>query len=473
MLLSKFYKEEKTLLQAIQKSFKTVTGNSAFVILARKEKKIYAVKKSAPLVCGINKEKNEVFVSSDPYALVGKAQHIFFPDDEIFCELDGENTEINFYDIEGNKSAKYLKQEQVGTYDVAEKGPFEHFMLKEIFEQPQLIRDLANYYVGKEGKEMLAELRKLKGKYIHISACGTAYHAGLMIRNYLEKYNNLPTTVELASEFRYKHQLIQKDDLGLFISQSGETADTLAAQRLCKERGLDTIALVNVKGSTLYRDCTKNLLTRAGVEIGVCSTKAFTMQVLTGYLGTKKLSDDFDEVEIGRAFSLLADRIDDLLKRSKEIEEIAKKIYNKKGFLFTGRGNYYPIALEGALKLKEIAYVHAEGYAAGELKHGPIALIDEEMVNIAIIGPELYDKTFSNIQEVKAREGVIVALGPKDDKNLKDLADYYIGFELDGLGDLSPLLVNVGNQLLSYYMAKFKGTDIDKPRNLAKSVTVE
>jgi glucosamine--fructose-6-phosphate aminotransferase (isomerizing) len=350
-------------------------------------------------------------------------------------------------------------------------------MLKEIHEQPELIRALTQYYFGGEGYESLTKVAKLKPQRILISACGTAAYAGMVAKDFFEGINRIPTVVELASEFRYRNPIIQANDLGLFVSQSGETADTLAAQNMCKKSGIKTVSIVNVEGSTLFRDCDENLLIRAGVEIGVASTKAFTQQALTGRLLSAALSGKLDDadyrVKLAGKFSLLSERIDHLLANVDSVKSIAEAIYNKKGFFYTGRGVYFPIALEGALKLKEIAYVHAEGYAAGELKHGPIALIDEEIVNIAIIAPDLYEKTISNVQENKARKGIIVGIGQIGDSEGERLSDYYIGVDFKGLDELAPLYVNVVNQLLAYYMAKFKGTDIDKPRNLAKSVTVE
>ena len=312
---------------------------------------------------------------------------------------------------------------------------------------------------------------------IHITACGTAFYAGIVIKDFIEKENRISCKLEVASEFRYRNPVLSKDELALFISQSGETADTLAAQQLCKDYGVKTLSIVNTEGSTLYSDCDANLLIRAGVEIGVASTKAFTQQALTGYLFSQVIKEggftDSVKNALSAKLALLAERIDNLLAREEEIREIAKSIYQYNGFFFTGRGAYFPIALEGALKLKEIAYVHAEGYAAGELKHGPIALIDDQKVNVALVGTELFEKTVSNIQEIKARDGVIVSIGPRDNKELKEISDYYFGVELEGLGDLAPLCLNVVNQLLSYHIAKLLGTDIDKPRNLAKSVTVE
>ena len=266
--------------------------------------------------------------------------------------------------------------------------------------------------------------------------------------------------------------LFSDQEISLFISQSGETADTLAAQKLCQEKGLKTISIVNVEGSTLFRHSDYNLTTKAGPEVGVASTKAFTLMVLTGYLLSKKLAGE-DIERLRPQIELLVDRMEGVLAVKNQIESVAYNVYQKGGFLYTGRGKYFPIALESALKLKEIAYVHAEGYAAGELKHGPIALIDEHMVNIALVGPERYEKTLNNIAEVAARKGIVVAIGPKGDNELANMSTHFLGLDLSGLDELSPLLLNLVTQLLAYYVAKYKGTDIDKPRNLAKSVTVE
>jgi glucosamine--fructose-6-phosphate aminotransferase (isomerizing) len=466
------------ILEAISKSFKRIHGNSSFVVLYPKTGEIYAIKRGAPLVAGINEVTSEALLSSDPYALAGMVHKLYFPEDEVLLHLSAANHNlINFYELDLTKTKRYLSKKQDLSVQVSEKGEYEHYMLKEIHEQPELIRGLTQYYFGGEGYESLTKVAKLKPQRILVSACGTAAYAGMVAKDFFEGINRIPTIVELASEFRYRNPIIQPNDLGLFVSQSGETADTLAAQAMCKKSGIKTVSIVNVEGSTLFRDCDENLLIRAGVEIGVASTKAFTQQALTGRLLsaalTGKLEDAKYRVELAAKFSLLAERIDHLLANIDSIKSVAEAIYNKKGFFYTGRGVYFPIALEGALKLKEIAYVHAEGYAAGELKHGPIALIDEEIVNIAIIAPDLYEKTISNVQENKARKGIIVGIGQIGDKEGMRLSDYYIGVDFKGLDELAPLYVNVVNQLLAYYMAKFKGTDIDKPRNLAKSVTVE
>ena len=460
-------------IDAIVSSFKKIRGNSAFVIEIKDVEGIISLKKGAPLVCGTNESMGEVLVSSDPYALVGMADTIYFPEDDVICILSKEINHLRFVEFDGSPSNRFITKKQEITLQTSEKGQFEHFMLKEIYEQPELIRKLDEYYTSNEGFLKLKEISALRPERIQITACGTAWHAGLVVKNYFEKFARIPTNIELASEFRYKDPIIGEKELVIFISQSGETADTLAAQALCKKRGIKTLSIVNVEGSTLFRSCDHNLLIYAGVEIGVASTKAFTLQSLTGRLLTHALSNDLEKSKDNNKFKILAERIDNLLAGVETIRSIAMEIYNYKGFIFTGRGEDFPVALEGALKLKEIAYVHAEGYASGELKHGPIALIDEFMVNIAIVTPKLYEKSISNLQEVKARRGIIVTIGPENDKQLKSISDYYIPLNYEGLEELIPLYTNVANQLLAYYMAKFKGTDIDKPRNLAKSVTVE
>jgi len=480
VLITHIIKTEKlSLLEAVAKAFTQISGNSAFVILNRATAEIIAVKRGAPLVCGINDISSEVLVSSDPYALVGLVSKLYFPENDVICSLSGAHKNLlNFYELDLRPSKRYMSKKQDMALEITDKGEFEHFMLKEIYEQPELIRALGQYYFHGEGSDSLLRSSRLKPTRIIISACGTAYYAGLCIRDFFESINRIPVQTELASEFRYRDPIMSHEDVGIFVSQSGETADTLAAQELCKTRGITTQSIVNVDGSTLFRSCQHNLLIRAGIEIGVASTKAFTQQVLTGRLLSFAMTAgepvEFQKNELLKKFNLLAERIDHLIADPSHIRDIASNLYDMKGFFFTGRGKYYPVALEGALKLKEIAYVHAEGYAAGELKHGPIALIDQSIVNIAIIGPELFEKTFSNIQEIRARKGIIVTIGPNTLKNeLGRVSDYSILLDFEGLEELTPLLVNVANQLFAYYMAKNKGTDIDKPRNLAKSVTVE
>lgn len=475
VLLTKFFKQGSATLKAISQAFQAITGNSAFVIIEKSTDKLYCVKRSAPLVVGENKEAKEAFVSSDPFALVGFAPKIYFPQDSVICESVPSANEItiNFYELDLTPSTRYKFQANSMTMDATSKGTHEHFMLKEIHEQAGLVDKLAAYYIKNEGRKILDELKGFKPEGWHLTACGTAWHAGLVIKNFFEQVNRQSASVDIASEFRYKNPILRKGDVGLFISQSGETADTLACQELCKEQGIKTFSIVNVEGSTLFRNVDKNFLIHAGVEIGVASTKAFTLQALTGFFMSRAMEGTLDDPKLFSEVKLLSSRIADLCSHPDSIKDIAEKIYTKKGFIFTGRGKYYPIAFEGALKLKEIAYVHAEGYAAGELKHGPIALIDENIVNIALVGPELFEKTVSNVEEVKARRGIIVVVGPKGSSELEQLSDHFIGLDFEGLPNLSPLFANVALQFLAYHIAKLKGTDIDKPRNLAKSVTVE
>ena len=292
---------------------------------------------------------------------------------------------------------------------ILERVTLKHYVLKEIHEQPDLIKDFCFEYFDLKKYE---QFKTERSKKIYITACGTAHYAGLVTRDFLEKYARIPTSVEVASEFRYRNPIISSDDLCLLISQSGETADTLAAMDLAKDNKSKTLAILNVANSSIDRESDQSLLIYAGQEIGVASTKAFTLQCLTGRLLSNKISKNPEAIEsIQTKLKLLSERMENVLERSEEISKIAAELYLKQAYFFTGRGELYPMALEGALKLKEIAYVHAEGYAAGELKHGPIAIIDENVVNVAYIGENLVDKTISNIQEIKARRGIVFTIG--------------------------------------------------------------
>jgi len=468
-------KKTKNIKNAILNSFQKVEGNSAFVVIHKEQKKLYAIKRSAPLVCAkrVASGSTDLFVSSDPYALLGFVDVMFFPEDEVLCELSYDSQFVNFYELDGSESERYRFDKKTSAMNIETKGSFDHFMLKEIHEQPHLIKNIMRIYKDEETQNKILNLKHLKSQYINIIGCGTAWHAGLVLKNALEAKLPLKANCEIASEYRYRKLKNQEIETGLFISQSGETADTLACTEMMKSLGHNLISILNVEGSSIYRECSNNFLIHAGQEVGVASTKAFTMQVIVGHFLIQGLMGKDPSKEYEKELITLSERVEDILAREDEIKEVAKDIYQKKGFIFTGRGKYFPIALEGALKLKEIAYVHAEGYAAGELKHGPIALIDENMVNVSLIGPELYDKTLSNTEEVRSRRGKILIVGPKDKKELKEISDWYIPLNFDGLDDFAPLYVNVVMQLLSYYIAKEKGTDIDKPRNLAKSVTVE
>jgi glucosamine--fructose-6-phosphate aminotransferase (isomerizing) len=474
-LLTKHYRQGLSITQAITSVFTKLHGSSAFVIMSKFDRNIYAIKKGAPLVCGekVTTKGNDLYVSSDPYALLGKVDHLYFPEDNVLCELNIEKNQLQFSELDLSPSKRFRKEVQSQDVEIAQKGQFPHFMLKEIYEQPALLTRLMQYYSQGEGKALLEKYKNKKFNYIYIIGCGTAWHAGLCIKEFLENFTQTRVSVELASEFRYRKPILSKNDLCLMISQSGETADTLACAQMAKEKGAYLLSIVNVQGSSLFRESHDNFLIKAGQEIGVASTKAFTLQVLTGFLLANSLGGNSLSTEIHAEFSLLEERIQTLLTKHDQIKKIAHALYQSKGFIFIGRGKYFPIALEGALKLKEIAYVHAEGYAAGELKHGPIALIDEAMTTVALLGPELFEKSFSNVEEIKARKGVIFAIAPEDHQEAQSVANYYLPLNFKGLQTFSSLYLNVVLQLFSYEVAKLKGTDIDRPRNLAKSVTVE
>src|SRR5690606_13194744 len=291
---------------------------------------------------------------------------------------------------------------------------------------------LAAYYIKNEGRKVLEDLKGLKPQEWHLTACGTAWHAGLVIKNYFEQINRQKASVDIASEFRYKNPILNKGEIGLFISQSGETADTLACQELCKERGIPTYSIVNVEGSTLFRNADKNFLIHAGVEIGVASTKAFTLQALTGFLMSRAMEGTLDDPKLFSEIQLLSTRVAELCARAEVIKEVAEKIYTKNGFIFTARGNYFPTAFEGASKLKEAANVQTEGYATGDLSRGRLGLLHVNTVRIAVVGPERVEQSACNLEEVTARRGILVAVGPRNNSESDRLSDPYIRLDLHG-----------------------------------------
>jgi len=471
-LIEKLSQTEGNFEKVIFTAFQKIRGNNCIVILKESERKIYAIKNNAPLACGISDDEQNYFVSSDPYALQKYIDTIYFPENNVLAILSMDE-KIKFLESTLNESSQFKTEKNSLLSSENNKGNFEHFMLKEIWEQPNLIDQYVSHVTNQKNEKFLTK----KPKRISIVACGTAYYAGLYAKSAIEEICRIPVSVDMASEFRYANPVIEKDDLAVFISQSGETADTLAALQLCKELGITTLSILNVAHSTIYRESDFNMMINAGPEIGVASTKAFTLQCLTSVLLAEKLkslsSSNDDESIFDKLTLRLSSKIEEILNRTSEIKEIAEQIHTQSGFFFTGRNKNYPIALEGALKLKEIAYVHAEGYASGELKHGPIAMIDESVVNIAYIDDTLFEKTLSNIQEIKTRKGKILSIGITDTPELEKISNYRFQLDVSELGVLSPLALNVFGQLLSYYVAKHKGTDIDKPRNLAKSVTVE
>ena len=451
-LIEEHYKGD--LRKAVLEACKELEGTYAIAVLHLDEKKIVVARNGSPLIVGVGEGEN--FIASDVSALVESTKKVIYLDDLEIAEITKDNVKI--FDFE-NKGVK----KDVKTVDwdlvLAQKQGYKHFMLKEINEQVEVSQNSLKIAIDYDFKGI---------KKIFVTACGTAAYAGLVGKYLIEKTAKIPVEFDIASEFRYKDPLIGKEDLLIVISQSGETADTLAALRIAKEKGAKTLGLINVVESTIAREADNVIYTRAGPEIGVASTKAFISQLVALYLIAQKITgkkfEDLDKIP---------GLIEKILGKSSEIKEIAKKYFRVYNFLFIGRNLNYPIALEGALKLKEISYIHAEGYASGEMKHGPIALVTDEVPTVAIAPKDdVYSKVISNIQEIKARRGKIIAVATEDDKDIKKHADDVIYIpKINEL--LTPLLTVVPLQLLAYHIADLRDCDIDKPRNLAKSVTVE
>ena len=375
---------------------------------------------------------------------------------------------------------------------MAEKGGFKHFMLKEIYEQPRAVRDTALGRISQDsGKVFLEQMDVSEEEFrnlrkLNIAACGTSWHAGLAGKYMIERLARVPVEVDYASEFRYRNPLIGENEMTLVITQSGETADTIAAQRECKARGAKTIAICNVVGAMIAREADGTIYTHAGPEIGVASTKAFTAQLVALFLLALRLGQirgtvtDEESVKLAQELSRLPGMLETVLSRDEETDELARIYQRVQDFLFLGRGIHFPIALEGALKLKEISYIHAEGYAAGEMKHGPNALIDEDLPVVILATQDKndpgsvlrYEKTISNLKEVKARSGRVIAIATEGDEDIKEAADHVL-FVPEAPELLLPILEIVPLQLLAYHIAVRRGCDVDQPRNLAKSVTVE
>lgn len=473
--------EGRTLEEAIIEALKPVKGAYAIAVINEKEPdKIVGVRKDCPLITGLS--PNGYFLASDIPAFLQYSRDVIFLEDEEMIILEPEGFRMLKLDRTSIKrSSVHIDWSPV----MAEKGGYKHFMLKEIFEQPRAIADTLRGRVNPDSGEINIEefnidrfILEATGR-IMIIACGTSYHAGLAGRFMIEELAGIPVEVEIGSEFRYRNAILDNNTLLIAITQSGETADTIAAIRMARSKGLKVITICNVLGSTAARESDGVFYTHAGPEIGVASTKAFTTQLVSLYIFAIMMGILRENINRDRAKELILElltipeKVESLLKHSTIIESIAKAHINRRGFLFLGRGINYPIALEGALKLKEISYVHAEGYPAGEMKHGPIALIDEELP-VVVIAPkdELYEKTISNIQEVKSRVGIIISVLTEGDKDAKALSDYAIEIPKTNKY-LSTVLSVIPLQLLAYYVGVIKGYDVDQPRNLAKSVTVE
>ncbi|MCC8375123.1 MULTISPECIES: glutamine--fructose-6-phosphate transaminase (isomerizing) [Photorhabdus] len=473
-------KQGGTLLEAIQRVIPRLRGAYGAVIMdSRDPGTIIAARSGSPLVIGLGVGEN--FLASDQLALLPVTRRFIFLEEGDIAEVTRRTVRIF------NAQGKPVEREQIESniqYDAGDKGVYRHYMQKEIYEQPMAIKSTLERRLS-HGQVDLSELgpnaAKLLSKVEHIQivACGTSYNAGMVSRYWFEALAGIPCDVEIASEFRYRKSARRSGSLLITLSQSGETADTLAALRLSKELGyLTSLTVCNVAGSSLVRESDFALMTKAGAEIGVASTKAFTTQLtvllmLVAYLGRLKGVDAEQEQEIVHALHALPSRIESMLSKDKIIEALAEDFSDKHHALFLGRGDQYPIAVEGALKLKEISYIHAEAYAAGELKHGPLALIDADMP-VIIVAPnnELLEKLKSNIEEVRARGGLLYVFADQD-AGFTDSEGMKI-IPLPHVEELiAPIFYTVPLQLLSYHVALIKGTDVDQPRNLAKSVTVE
>jgi glucosamine--fructose-6-phosphate aminotransferase (isomerizing) len=475
-------KDNLKLGHAVIAALKQVVGAYAIVVLDKNHPdELVAAKKGSPLVIGVG--EGEFFIASDASPIIEYTKNVVYLDDEQVAIIR-RNEELKIRNLKDKDVTPYVQELEM-ELEAIEKGGYEHFMLKEIYEQPRSIKDSmrgrlnADKAIVQLGGIVDYEPKFLKAKRIIIIACGTSWHAGLVAEYLFEEYARIPVEVEYASEFRYRNPVIYEDDIVIAISQSGETADTLAAIELAKSKGATIIGVCNVVGSSIARATHAGSYTHAGPEIGVASTKAFTAQVTVLTLMALHIAYKKGTLVESRYRQLLyeletiPEKVERVLKLNDKIKHIADIYKDARNFLYLGRGYSFPVALEGALKLKEISYIHAEGYPAAEMKHGPIALIDEEMpvVVIATKGPN-YEKVVSTIQEIKARKGKIIAVVNEGDKEVTKTADYTIEIpETDE--SLVPLVSVVPLQLLSYHIAVMRGCNIDQPRNLAKSVTVE
>ena len=468
------------LEDAVIDALALVEGTYGIAVLSSKDPdKIVAARKGSPLLIGLG--EGEFFVASDVAAILQHTRQVVYLDDGEMGVLTRDGYEV--LDLDARRVSKGVSRID-WSLDEIEKGGFDHFMLKEICEQPQTIQNtMRGRLVVEEGFSKLGGLNLSKDELksidqIIITACGTSWHSGLIGELYLEELARIRCEVEYASEFRYRNPIIDDTTLCVVISQSGETADTLAAMREAKRRGAKTLGLVNVVGSTIAREDDGGIYLHAGPEIGVASTKAFTSQVAALALLTLKLARlrNMSVVkgrEVAEAMLALPAQIQTILDHASEVEKIAERFKDATNFLYLGRGYQFPVALEGALKLKEISYIHAEGYPAAEMKHGPIALIDSEMP-VVFIAPHdaVFDKVVSNIQEVKARGGKVICITSQDEPVLEGMIDHEIRVP-QTIDMLYPILTVIPLQLLAYYIAVKRGLNVDQPRNLAKSVTVE
>jgi len=479
-LIEEMYKRTNDLCSAVRHALVEVEGTYGLVVISTREPdKIIVARKGSPIILGLGDGEN--FVASDASAIVDHTRQVVYLEDGEIAEVTAHGFRtMTIDDVQIDKVAEEI------TFELSqiERGGYDHFMMKEINEQPDTILNaMRGRLLVDEGDVKLGGLSDVMDKLLNakrfvITACGTSWHSALIGEYMLEQIAKIPTEVEYASEFRYRNPIVDKDDVVFLISQSGETADTLAALREAKSRGATVLGIVNVVGSTIARESQGGVYIHAGPEIGVASTKAFTSQLtvlalISLMLARAKGMPQADGKVLAKELANLPAKVEQILGNTGAIIALAEEFKDARNFLYLGRGANFPVALEGALKLKEISYIHAEGYPAAEMKHGPIALIDENMPVVFVVPKDgIYEKVVSNIQEVRARRGRIIAIANEDDTEIDDMAEFVIRVPRT-YGFFGPIINIIPLQLLSYYIAVARGTNVDQPRNLAKSVTVE